>query len=228
MQTRKQIARLAGLIYLIVVLTGIFGLMYVPSQVIRWDDAAATVNNIIASGLLYRLGIASELVSYLFFLILPLVLYRLLKEVDNTHATAMVILVVVGVPISFASVFYKFDVLSLLSGAGYLKAFEEDQIHAQVMLSLESYSNGILVAQIFWALWLFPFGYLVYKSGFLPKVLGIFLMVGCCGYLLDFFGQALIPNYSQLRISFYLTLPASVGEIGSCLWLLIMGAKDNA
>ena len=227
MNSNNKTARLAGLLYLIVVLSGIFSLMYVPSKLIVWDDASATVNNIVASESLYRLGAVSGLICYTFFLLLPLVLYKLLKEVDKTQATLMVILAVISVPISFVSILNKFDVLSLLSGADYLKALEVEQLQAQVMLSLESYNNGILIAQIFWALWLFPFGYLVFKSGFLPKLLGIFLMVGCCGYLIDFFGYSLFPNYGETGISSFVTLPASIGEIGICLWLLIMGVKDK-
>ncbi len=227
LSSRKKTARLAGFLYLVVVLTGIFSLMYVPSQLIVWDDAAVTIDNIKAAEFLYRLGAVSGLVCYTFFLLLPLVLYQLFKEVDKTQAILMVILAVISVPISFVSIINKFDILSLLSEADYLKALGIEQVHAQVMLSLASYHNGILTAQIFWALWLFPFGYLVFKSGFLPKILGIFLMVGSVGYLIDFFGYSLFPDYGETGISTFVTLPASIGEIGTCLWLLIMGAKER-
>ena len=138
----------------------------------------------------------------------------------------MVILALASVPISLINIQNQFDVLSLLSGADYLKALEAAQLQAQVMLSLASYNNGIRILQIFWGLWLFPFGYLVFKSGFLPKILGLFLMAGCFGYLINFFGYSLLPNYSETGISTLASLPASIGEIGICLWLLIMGAKD--
>ena len=227
MNSNKKTARLAGLVYLVVVLGGIFSLAYVPSQLIVWDEASATVNNIVTSESLYRLGIVSGLICYTFFLLLPLILYKLLSQVDKTQASLMVILAVVSVPISFISILYKIDVLSLLSGADYLGVLEPEQLQAQVMLSLKSYNNGMLIAQIFWGLWLFPFGYLVFKSGFLPKILGILLMLGCCGYLIDFFGRSLLANNGELGISTFVTLHASIGKIGTCLWLLIMGAKDN-
>ena len=200
--------------------------MYVPSQLIVWEDATATVNNIIASEGLYRLGAASGLVCYTFFLLLPLILYKLLNQVDRTQAALMVILAVVSVPISFVSIQYKFDVLSILSGADYLDALEPAQLQAQVMLSLASYKNGVLVASIFWGLWLFPFGYLVFKSGILPKILGVFLMVGSPGYVIDSFGHSLFADYGEMGIASFITLPASIGEIGICFWLLIMGAKN--
>ena len=177
MKSNKKKGRIAGLLYLVVVLSGIFGLMYIPSKLIVWNDASATVGNIMSSIFLFRVGIVSDIICYTFFLWLSLVLYDLLKPVNKNIALLMVILVMVSIPISFFNVLSKFDVLTLLSGADYLKALDAKQLEAQVMLSLTSYNNGLLI-NIFWALWLFPFGYLIYKSDFLPKTLGIILMAG--------------------------------------------------
>ena len=140
----------------------------------------------------------------------------------------MVVLAIISVPISFVSVAYKFDILTLLSDEEYLMILEPAQLQMRVMLALESYNNGIWLSSIFWGLWLFPFGYLVYKSGFLPKVLGIFLMLGCFGYLIDFIGHTLVTDYSEMTISDYIGIPGGLGEIGSCLSLLIMGANENS
>jgi hypothetical protein len=222
----KKIARTAGLLYLVVVVTGIFSLAYVPSQIIVPGDASATGSNIAASESLFRLGIVAGFICYTAFLLLPFALYKLLSPVGKNVAVLMVAFAVVSVPISFVNLFNKLDVLSLLSGADYLQAFTTEQLHAQVMLSLDAYRNGILVSQIFWGLWLFPFGYLVFKSGFLPRVLGILLMAGCFGYLIDVFGRALFPGYSETAIASFVTLPAAFGEIGTCLWLLIVGARE--
>ena len=119
------------------------------------------------------------------------------------------------------------EVLSLISASNNFYGLTAEQIQSQVLLYLEQYDNGMRVIHIFSGLWLFPFGYLVLKSGFLPKVFGILLMLGCFGYLIIFLGNTLVPNFSQLGISSYISLPASLGEIGICLWLLIMGAKDK-
>ncbi len=226
-QNNKKIARLAGLFYLIVVITGIFSLAYVPSKLIVWDNAALTLTNIKNSEMLFRLSIIGGVLCYLAFLALPLVLFRLLKHVNLLYAKIMVILVLISIPISFINLFNKLAILSLISGANYLTVFSDAELQTQVMLSLNQYDNGILILQIFWGLWLFPFGYLVYKSGILPKVLGIFLMIGCFSYLINFIGFFLFPNYADLGISTYVRLPASIGEIGTCLWLLIMGAKTR-
>lgn len=215
----RNTGRIAGLLYLVVVITGIFSLGYVPSKLIIWDDAAATYNNIKNNEFLFRLGILSSLICYTFFLFLPLVLYKLFKSFHKTYAGYMVVLAIVSVPISFVNTLNKFAVLSILK----LKGIQKDQL----MFYLNQYDYGNLIVQVFWGLWLFPLGYLIFKSGIIPKLLGILLMLGCLSYLVNFFGNLLFPNYSELGISSWVRLPATIGEIGTCLWLLIMGAKNN-
>ncbi|EZH73278.1 hypothetical protein ATO12_19955 [Aquimarina atlantica] len=221
-QVQNRTARIAGLVYLCVVLTGIFNLVYVPSKLIVWDDAAITFNNITTSEMLFRMGILSGLISYVCYIMLPIVLYKLLKPVHKEYAIVMVVFAIISVPISYLNIQNKVDVLSLIGNAEYLKVYTGEQLQAQVMLLLESYHNGILIVEVFWGLWLFPFGYLVFKSGFLPKVLGILLMMGCFSYLITVCAGLLFPHY---KIPSFVMLPASIGEIGSCLWLLIMGTK---
>ncbi len=221
-------ARTSGMLYLIVVVTGIFSLIYVPSQLNVPGDALATVNNIMASATLFRLGIVSLMINQIAFLLLPFMLYQMLHYVSKNAAVLMVAFAVVSVPIAMVGIAYKLDVLSLLSGAGYLETFTTAQLHAKVMLSLSAYSNAILVTTIFWGLWLLPFGYLVFKSGFLPRILGVLLMLGCFGNLIDVFAGVLVPGHTASVISNFVTLPSGFGEIGICLWLLIMGAGRHA
>jgi hypothetical protein len=223
--TKNSTARLAGFIYLLLVLSGIFYLLYVPSQYYVSGDAALTANNIIESELLFRSGIAAGVLSNVFFLILPFVLFDLFKDVNRSWAVLMVILSAVSVPFSLFNMVDKVNVLTLLSGAQYLDTFNMEQVQTQVMLLLRSYSNGIQLIQIFWGLWLFPFGFLAFKSGYIPKVLGIALMLGCFGYLIKFFGVILYPS---IDIPSFVSWPASFGEIGTCLWLLIMGIKEKS
>jgi hypothetical protein len=227
MDSRKKTARIAGVLYLIVVLSGIFHLMYVPSKLIEASNPSITISNIIASETLFRLGILGGLICYTSFLFLPLVLYKLLSPVNKTHAVLMVTLVVVSVPISFVNMLNKFAVLTLISKANYLSVFEADTLQAQVLMYLDFYRNGNQIASIFWGLWLFPFGYLVFKSRFLPKVLGILLIAGCFCYLIDFTSSFLFSTYDETGISTYITIPGSLGEIGICLWLLIIGIKNK-
>jgi hypothetical protein len=226
MTSNKKTARIAGLIYLGVVLTGLFSLMYVPSKIIVWDNATSTFNTISSNQNLFRLGIVSGLACYTFFLFLPMVLYKLLKPVNDSYAKLMVILAILSVPIYFINVQNEFTILSLVSSSNHLKGFTSEQIKSMVILYLDQYENGMRIVHIFSGLWLFPFGYLVFKSGFLPKFLGILLMLGCFGYLTNFIGNTLVSNYSEMGVGSYLQLPASMGEIGICLWLLIIGIKN--
>ncbi len=226
MMSNKKTARIAGLLYLVVVLTGIFSLAYVPSKLIVWNDPVATYNNIKTSESLFRFGIVSGLLCYVFFLFLPVALYKLLKPVNEVYAKLMVLLAVTSVPISFMNIQHKFAVLSIIKGEVF-KTFTNEQLQFQVMFYLNQFNKGILMVSVFWGLWLLPFGYLVYKSGFLPKILGVLLMLGCFGYLINFLGNSLIEDYSSLGVSKYIGMPATFGEIGICLWLLIMGAKET-
>ncbi len=227
MKSNKQIARLAGLLYLIIVIFGIIYLRYAPSKLIVFGDGSATFKNIIASEQLFRFSILSEIICGIFFLILAVVLYSLLKEVNKIHALLMVLFVVVSVSIGFVNLTNKFAVLNLVSKVDHLSLVRMEDMQSQVLKYLEFYDNGNFLGEIFWGLWLFPFGYLVFKSRFLPKILGIFLMAGCLGYLTDFVGNFLVSHFNEMTIGNYVTLPASIGEIGVCLWLLIMGTKDR-
>lgn len=226
--SNKKTARIVGLLYLMVVLTGIFTLMYVPNKLIVWDNAPLTFQNITANETLFRLGIVSGLACYMFFLFLSLTLYKLLKQVKENYAKLMVLFVVLGVSIFFINVQNELTVLSLVTDPNYLNILSTEQIQSQVLIYLNQYDSGMSIAHIFSGLWLFPFGYLVFKSGFLPKILGILLMLGCFGYLINFTGFTLFKNYPEFGISKFVSLPASIGEIGTCLWLLIIGVKENA
>lgn len=218
-------ARLAGLVYLVTVVTGIFSLLYVPSRISGHGDAAATVHNILASETLFRFGIAVGSIGYVAFLVVPLILYKLLGPVNRSMGALMVAFAVVSTPIDFVAIANQLDILSLLDGDKYRQLFTPEQVQARVLLLLDAYHNKVFISEIFWGLWLLPFGYLVFKSGFLPRILGIFLMLGCFGYLISAFGLMLFPHYT---LPGFIMLPATFGEIGICLWLLIMGARTPA
>jgi len=225
--SNKTTARIAGLLYLGIVLTGIFSLMYVPTKLIVFGNASLTYQNITSSEKLFRLGIISGLLCYTFFLFLPLVLYKLLNHVNRYYALLMVLLAVLSVPIFFLNIQNEFSILTLIRSGETDFGLTKQQVQSDVLFYYHQYNNGMRIVHIFSGLWLFPFGYLVFKSGMLPKILGILLMLGCLGYLINFTGNTLFEHYSELGISSYVSLPASIGEIGTCLWLLIMGAKEN-
>ncbi len=223
MKSNKKTARIAGLLYLGVIVFGVLAEFLVRSKLIVPGDATATANNIMASEGLFRLGFAMDLIMIACFMFLPLVFYVLLKPVNKNHALLMVIFVLVSVPISFVSMIYHFGSLQFLSGADYLTAFTTGQLHAQVMSYLDLYRTGVSIATIFHGLWLLPLGYLVYKSGYFPRIFGVLLMIACFGFLIQALTFFFAPSYEVI------TYPGAVimiiAEFGFCGWLLVKGAK---
>jgi hypothetical protein len=216
---------MAGVWYLLMAVCSGFSLMGVDKQIIVPGNADATARNILASEGLYRLGFVSNIAGQIVFLFLALALYRLLKSVDGNQARLMVALVVASVPVACLSMLFQFTPLLLLGGAPYLGVFEPAQLHALAMLSLEVYGQGIILVGFFWGLWLLPFGILVYRSGFLPKILGVCLVIGCCGYVIDSLSVFLFPAYAGM-LDPVVMVTGLIGEIPILLWLLIVGVKD--
>ncbi|MBI1742111.1 DUF4386 domain-containing protein [Candidatus Acetothermia bacterium] len=226
MNSTKKQARIAGLLYLLASSPAPFGLIYVPSTLIVTGDATATANHIRASETLLRLGIASELISAAAFILAVFALYRLFEGVNKQQASLMVTLFVVSVPISFLNVLNDVAALVLVSGADFLSVFDKSQLDTLAYLFLRLHGQGFVVAQIFWGLWLFPFGILVIRSGFIPRVLGALLMIAGSGYLVSSFTSLLLPGYAHLVSQFALVL--EFGELPIVLWLLIWGAKEQS
>ncbi len=221
MITENKTSRLAGALYFVVVATGLFSLIYVPSQITVPSNPSATAMNMVSHETLFRAGIAAFLVKQVAFLLLPLALFRLLRPVQALAATTMVALAVVSVPIALVSLSSKLDAMEVLTGP-YSQSALPVELESQAMLFLNAYGNGLLVTTLFWGLWLLPFGYLVMRSGFLPRTLGVFLILGGLGYVTQVFWQILQP---ATGFPSFVLLPAAIGEIGICLWLLVVGPR---
>jgi Domain of unknown function (DUF4386) len=213
----NRTARVAGLLYLLVFPFAFLSLS-VRDRLIVYGDAAATASNIMASEGLFRSGIVAWILSQTIFIFLILALFKLLKSVNANVALHMVVLLLIGIPIALVNELNQFAALLLLSGADYLTAIEADQLRAQVMFHLDLHKYGLYIAQIFWGLWLLPFGYLVFKSGFLPRILGVLLMVGCLGHLIDAAAGVVFAN-DKVTVSLF----TSIGEFLFPLWLVIKG-----
>ena len=229
--TNKKNARIAGLLYLIYIIISIFADVLGRSKLIVLGNAATTARNIMASTWQFRIGFMSDLVAAVLFLSTAWALYVLLKPVNKPLALLFLLLNLGGVAVWCFSDLFLIAGQLLVSGADYLKVFQVDQLQALAMLSLYLYKYGFLgIAQIFFGTWLFPLGYLVFKSGFLPRFLGVILMVHCVVWLLSALQFFLFPGY--IAIPFvgitYLSYPLGfISEFGLTLWLLIMGAKDQ-
>jgi hypothetical protein len=219
-------ARLAGLLYIVASAVGYVSLIHIPTTLIVRGNAAATANNIAAHESLFRLGIVSLLVSSVLFLFLTLALYQLLKGVDQRLAVVMVILgSLVQLPLFFIGATLDSAALLFARGADFLSVFEKPQREAMVMVFLNLHHQLDLANAIFWGLWLLPFGLLVYRSHFLPRLLGIWLMLGCFAWLAFSFTGLLFPAYEDKV--FNIGQPFALGEVATMLWLVITGAKER-
>ncbi len=219
----KKTARLAGLLYFIWAITGIYGMLYISPKIIIQGDAVATAQNMLYHESLFRTGIINEIISNIIWVFLTLVLYRLFNQVNKYQANLMVALVIVQIPAIFFIEALNITSLMLFKGE-ILKAFDLNQMQDLAMLFLKINDYGTIVLEVFWGLWLLPFGLLVYRSGFIPRIFGVLLILNCIAYIIHSFTVLLFPNYQTLvgQISMPFLI---LGEISITLWLLIKGVK---
>jgi hypothetical protein len=216
-------ARVAGILYLIIFIAAVFGPLYVRSNLIVPGDATTTANNIMESGSLFRAGIVSYLIIFFSELVLSVILYVLLKPVSKTLALVMTVPRLAMTTIHGINLLNQFFALLLLSGADYLTVFETDQLHALALLFLNAHEIGWSIGIVFFSLHVFVLGYLVYKSGYLPGILGVLLVIASAAYLIDGLAILLLPGYEETPI--YFVIPIAAAEMLFPLWLLIKGVN---
>ena len=221
----KKQARIAGLLYLLASIPAFFAWVYVPNKLIVTGDATATANHVRASETLLRLSIGSELIGLIVFIFVVLALYQLFKPVSEKHALAMAALLLISLPISFLSVVNEMAALIVVSGASFLSGFDQPQLDTLAYLFFRLHGQGLVVTQIFWGLWLFPFGVLVIRSGFIPRFLGYLLFIAGVGYIANSLAALLLPTHRLVVARFADIL--QMAELPIIFWLLIWGAKDQ-
>jgi len=218
-KTQYTSLRTAGFLYLAMAISAPIGLLYVPGNLVVKGDAVATADLIRSSEWLFSLGIASELFHQAIAVFLVLALYRLFKPVDENQAKLLVMLgALVSVPIMFLNVLNEVAVLILLSEADFLSVFHKDQLVSLAYLFVRLHEQGINIASIFWGLWLFPFGILVIKSGFIPRILGYLLYAAAAGYVVAAFTSLLLPDYAGTVGE--IALVFEMGELPVVFWFL--------
>lgn len=223
MNSLKKQSRIAALLYFISCLPAPFALLYVPSVLIVRGDAAATANNVRDSETLLRLGMAVELFSATVAIFAVLAFYRLFKAVSHKHAMAFTVLFLISVPISYLNVLNDLAALTLARGPAFLSAvFDKAQLDALVLFFLRLHNQGVVLAQIFWGLWLFPFGIAIMRSGFIPRFVGIAAMIAGSGYVIASSITLFLPAFAQWG---QLAMILGVGEL-MFFWMLIWGAKE--
>lgn len=213
-------ARWAGVTYLFLIATGIFALAYAPGQFIVSGDAAATAAKIAERGFLFKSAVVAEMLCYASFVLLAVLLHRLFRATSETLTLLLFGFVLVSVAISCVAVGEKLAIVRLLAAGGA----ETDAISAL----LERYKSTVNLAELFWGLWLLPYGLLVLASRAIPRVFGVFLILGCCSYVAGVIVPLFWQDYFKSGIADIADIPGALGEIGGALWLAIMGAKIRA
>ena len=218
-------ARIAGVLYLLIAVLSGFVHFYVPGELIVSGDATTTATNIVASAGLFRLHIAAELIILLSEIVLLVLLYELLKPVSKTLSLVAAVSRLAMTTIHGINVLNNVIVLLLVSGAGYVTVFAPNQLHALVTLILDAKSYGFSIGVAFLALHAAILSYLIFKSGYFPKVLGVLFMIATIGYLIDSFAHVLLANHTTGAI--YFALPIAIAEIAFPLWLLFKGVNTE-
>ncbi len=216
----KSLARWAGVVYLLMIPFGVMGILFVQNTILVPGDMVATIDNVMANKGLFHLSILSSVVVQLLQIALVLLLFKLFKPVSKMAAVLMLAFIVPGVSIAMLNEASFLSVGNLLDTPSYLALFGESTLQGMVALLFDMHQAGVMIAQVFWGLWLFPLGYLVYRSGFAPRLIGVLLMIGCFGYLTDavLYILAIDPGFMVSEYTF-------LGEILLPLWLIIYAGK---
>lgn len=221
----RKTARAAGLLYIIIIVAGLFAEFFVRSSLVVSGDATATANNIMASQSLFRLGFVSDLIMIMCDVGIGLIFYVLLKPVSNALALLAAFFRLAQATTLGINLLNMYFAGRFVTGAGYLSVLGADQSHALGLLFLDAHGIGYSIAMVFFGLSILILGYLVIKSGYFPRILGILLVLASLGYLFDSLALFLLPNYSDYEAIFSMVvlIPAFIGELVFCVYLLIKG-----
>jgi hypothetical protein len=220
MTSIRTTARIAGLLYLFQIPLGVFGILYVPKGLIVTGNMALTACNILANEFLFRLSIVSAILCALVTIATALYIYKVLKYVNENYAKWILLFALIAAPMSMLNELNSIAVLLLLKSHEFGAFFTQGQLHGLISIFLDLHKYGYQIVGIFFGLWLLPMGYLVFKSTYIPKIIGVFLIVTCLGYLIDFITFFLYPHFGII-ISEY----TWAGEVLMVLWLLIKGVN---
>lgn len=218
-------ARVVGFGLLSMALAALYANLFVIERLMVPGDASATVNNIIANDLSFRFAIACFVIVLVLDVIVSWALYVLLKRVDKNLALLAALFRLIYTAVLGAAIFNFLSILQLLREEASL--LETNQLQAQVMMLIDAFNNGWIIGLIFFGFHLLLIGYLVFKSRFMPNILGGLVMLAGIGYLIDSFAKILLPNYADYETIFVLivAIPGAIGELALAIWLLVKGRK---
>ncbi|MEK7401786.1 MAG: DUF4386 domain-containing protein [Gemmatimonadota bacterium] len=223
-RSMKSLGRRAGLLYLLQCLPAPFALLFVPGRIFVSGDAAATANRVRENAMLLRASIITEIVICLLTIFTAIAIYRLLREVDQYLAVVTAALMWIAVPIQLLNLVNHLAPLLLTSGDTYLTAFTREQVDGLTYLFVRLHARGLDIAQVFWGLWLIPWGLAAVRSAFMPRWMGVAIMVAGVGYMLNSAVSIMVPHLAPALSTYLLALGA--GEIPNLIWLLVWGARE--
>lgn len=224
MHSAEKSARIAGILYLIVIVAGMFAELFVRGQLIVPGDAAATAHNILAHEFLYRLGFAASMVYLACNVVLALLFYRLFKVVNRNLSLLVAFFILLGTALESVNLFNHFLPLILLKGAAYMSAFSPDQLQTLAYMSLRLFATGFAMCLVFFGFYCILTGYLVYRATFLPRILGILMTIAGVCYLTHSFVGFLAPQFASHLVP-YILVPCFIAETSLCLWLIAKGVN---
>ena len=220
----QSYARIGGILYLIIIVAGIFTELFIRNKLVISGDAIATTNNIMASQLLWRFGIACDLIMHVCDIPLMLIFYLLLKPVNKNLALLAVLFNLVQTTVMVAFKLNLFQTLFLLESSDYLKVFEPHQLDALAYISIRSDGYGFGIGLIFFGFECLVVGYLIFKAEYLPKTIGVLMQIAGLCYLINSFALILVPAFADFIFPVIL-IPSFIGELSLCLWLLLKGVN---
>lgn len=221
-----HLARIAGGLYLIIIVGGFFAIGYVPAAIVVAGDAAATAHNILVHEPLYRLGLAAHIIILMCNIPLAVIFYDLFKVVSRRFSLLVVFFTLVGTAVEGANLLNQFAPLMLLGGGHYLSVFTTEQLQALAYMPLASQTISYDIQQVIYAGYLIAAGYLVFRSTFLPRIVGVLLAIGGLCYLTYSFASFIAPGFAAHLVP-YIQLPSGVAELSLCLWLLVIGVNTQ-
>lgn len=225
MNTLSKNARVAGFFYLLVILIAPLRLVFIPSKLFVNGDTAATIAGIASHEQLFRFGIAGDLATGAVSLVLTFTLYRLFRDVNKNTALLMLMLGFMDTPLYFFNTLNDMATLILVQGPDFLAGFSKVQRDGLATMFLRVHSMMTYASEIFWGLWLFPLAVLVYRSGFLPRFLAVWLAINGVAYLALSYAGLLRPEWNDLVAG--IAFPLQLGEVAFALWILVLGAKQR-
>lgn len=226
MASNKKLARIAGLCYLIVIATGLFAEVFVRQALQVSGDAIATAHNIQSSELLFRFGFIADLINFVIGLPCVIIIYKLFNPINRTLARLAIIFVVIQTAIIAVNLLFQMTPLLILGGDKYLNSFQPNQLATLSLLSLNIQALGYGIGLVFFGFYCIIMGYLVFKSAIVPRLLGILYIISGLGYLINSFVMFLLKDFAN-PLFIYIAIPILIGELSFCLWLLIMGVKEQ-